>query len=56
MVESRRPLSELAGGMQHYPQVLVNIRVQERRDVTQVPQVASAIADVESTLGDQGVR
>lgn len=54
MVESRRPLSELAGGMQHYPQVLVNIRVQERRDVTQVPQVASAIADVESTLGDQG--
>jgi phosphoglucosamine mutase len=54
MVESRRPLSELAAGMQHYPQVLVNIRVQERRDVTQVPQVASAIADVESTLGDQG--
>ncbi len=54
MVESGRPLSELAGGMQHYPQVLVNIRVQERRDVTQVPQVASAIADVESTLGDQG--
>ena len=40
--------------MEHYPQVLLNIRVQERRDVTVLPLVASAIADVESTLGDQG--
>jgi phosphoglucosamine mutase len=54
MVESGRTLSDLAGTMSRFPQVLVNVRVQERRDVTTDALVASATADVESVLGDRG--
>ncbi|MEO2169476.1 MAG: phosphoglucosamine mutase [bacterium] len=54
MVESGRTLSDLAGTMSRFPQVLVNVRVQERRDVTTDALVASATADAESVLGDRG--
>lgn len=54
LVDTGRPLSELAGTMSRFPQVLVNVRVAERRDVTADPLVAAAIGDVESALGDRG--
>ncbi|MFP6663528.1 MAG: phosphoglucosamine mutase [Deltaproteobacteria bacterium] len=54
MVESGRTLSDLAARMPRFPQVLVNVRVQERRDVTTDTLVASAIRDVEAVLGDRG--
>jgi phosphoglucosamine mutase len=54
MVESGRPLSELAAAMPRFPQVLVNVRVQERRDVTTDVLVASAIREVENVLGERG--
>lgn len=54
LVDTGRPLSELAGTMSRFPQVLVNVRVAERRDVTADPLVAAAIGDVESVLGDRG--
>jgi phosphoglucosamine mutase len=54
MAETGRPLSELAGAMTRYPQVLVNVPVRERRDVTGDRRVAEAIADVERHLGDRG--
>ena len=40
--------------MTRFPQVLVNVRVAERRDFTSLGPVAAAIKDVESTLGDRG--
>jgi len=36
------------------PQVLVNVRVAERRELTEVPQVQKAIAAAERLLGDSG--
>jgi phosphoglucosamine mutase len=49
-----RTLSSLAAQLVRYPQVLVNVRVRERRDLATVPAVADAIAGVESRLAGQG--
>jgi phosphoglucosamine mutase len=49
-----RPLSSLAAQLVTYPQVLVNVRVRERRDLASVPAVADAIAGVEARLAGQG--
>ena len=53
-VEAGRPMSELAASMPRFPQVLVNVRVKERRDVTADARVAGAIRDIETGLGDRG--
>jgi len=49
-----KPLSELAEVMIPLPQVLVNARVRERKDIMTLPSVAKAIRDVEQKLGDEG--
>ncbi len=54
MAESGRELADLAGELTMYPQVLVNVRVRERRDVTQVPAIADAIARVDAAMAGQG--
>lgn len=54
MRRSGKPLSELATVMIPLPQVLVNIRVRERKDIMAIPAVANAIANVEKKLGDEG--
>ncbi len=51
---SGRTLSELAEVMIALPQVLLNVRVAERRDLAEFPQVQQAIADIEAKLGDSG--
>jgi phosphoglucosamine mutase len=53
VVETSRPLSELAAVMTRLPQVLVNVRVAGRIDLTTGP-VAATIAEVERELGDDG--
>jgi phosphoglucosamine mutase len=37
-----------------FPQVLLNLRVRERRDWMTIPEAAQAIADVEARLGGRG--
>ena len=54
MVESGRELADLAGELTMYPQVLVNVRVRERKDVTAVPEIAEAIARVNTAMNGQG--
>jgi len=49
-----KPLSELASVMTALPQVLVNVRVRERRNVKELPEVRDLIAAVESRLADNG--
>ncbi len=51
---SGRSLSELAEVMIPLPQVLVNVRVAEKRDVMEIPSVASLISAVEEKLGQEG--
>jgi len=54
MASTGRTLSSLAAQLVTYPQVLVNVRVRERRDLATVPAVADAIAGVESRLAGHG--
>ena len=47
-------LSELALVMEPLPQVLVNVRLAEKTDIMQVPEVAKAVARVEDRLKGEG--
>ncbi|MBI5441998.1 MAG: phosphoglucosamine mutase [Deltaproteobacteria bacterium] len=54
MVESGKPLSELAKVMTAVPQVLLNVKVRERRPLASLPQVTAEVAAVERELGSAG--
>jgi phosphoglucosamine mutase len=49
-----RELADLATDLTTYPQVLKNVRVREKRELTDVPAVAAAMARVEGRLADKG--
>ena len=50
----QRPLSELAQVMQRLPQVLLNLKVPEKRPLSSLPLASAAMADVEAKLGKDG--
>jgi phosphoglucosamine mutase len=54
MAETGRELSDLAAELVAYPQVLVNVRVREKKDLHAVPEIAAAMARVEAHLSGQG--
>ena len=54
MAETGRALADLASDLKTYPQVLVNVRVKERRNLRELPPVAAAMATVEQSLAGQG--
>ena len=54
MAETNRELADLAGELVTYPQVLVNVRVREKKDLHTVPAIAAAMASVEERLAGQG--
>src|SRR5262252_217244 len=54
MVEEGKPLSELAGTMTRYPQVLLNFAVARKRPFEEMTSVQKAIAKVERELGSEG--
>jgi phosphoglucosamine mutase len=47
-------LADLAAGLVNYPQVLVNVPVRERIELSTVPAIADAMARVGRRLSDQG--
>ncbi|MBW4054834.1 MAG: phosphoglucosamine mutase [Proteobacteria bacterium] len=54
MRRENKQLSELAEIMIPLPQVLCNTRVQEKRDILTISDVAAKIKDVEGKLGNEG--
>jgi len=54
MKTTGKSLSELAKCMTIYPQVLVNVRVKERRDLSTLPKVKQHIARLEKKLDGTG--
>jgi phosphoglucosamine mutase len=54
MKRTGQPLSELAAGMPHYPQVMVNVRVQERTDPSKSAAIQAAVQSAERQLGASG--
>jgi phosphoglucosamine mutase len=54
MRSAGRPLSELAAVMNVFPQILINIPVNEKPDIETVAEIQDMIGQVETRLGDEG--
>jgi phosphoglucosamine mutase len=54
MREGGAQLHELTAGFKRYPQVLVNVRVREKRDFAEVEEIARAARETEAHLGETG--
>ncbi len=54
MAEEGKPLSELASVMKTYPQILLNVRVREKKDLGSIPAVTKALKAVEEKLRNRG--
>ena len=54
MAATGHPLANLASEMTAYPQVLMNLRVKEKVDLSRVPAVAAVLQSVESRLEGSG--
>jgi len=54
MQERKQPLGDLAGGFQRYPQLLLNVRVREKRPFEELPSVQLAAREVEESLNGRG--
>jgi phosphoglucosamine mutase len=54
MAESGRTLASLAADLVTYPQVLVNVRVRQKRPLDSDPGIAAVISKVEKALEGQG--
>jgi phosphoglucosamine mutase len=54
MLESGKPLSELRKVMTRYPQVLVNLKVREKKPLEGLVDVSKLITKVEKSLGQEG--
>jgi phosphoglucosamine mutase len=54
IADTGRELSDLASQLVTYPQVLVNVRVKQKRELHSVPAIASIMDRVEARLGNEG--
>ena len=54
MKQTDKPLSELATCMKTYPQILVNVKVKERRDLESIPEIAKRMSEIEKKLDGTG--
>lgn len=54
MGDTGRPLSDLARVMTVYPQILMNVPVASRPDISTIPAIRESIEEVERRLGDRG--
>lgn len=54
MLESKAPLSELLKEITIYPQLMVNVKVHNKKAVKDDPIVMEAVAEVEKKLGNDG--
>ena len=54
LLATGRELADLAGEFIAYPQILLNVRVPERVDLSTLPGVVRVMAEVEGRLGERG--
>jgi phosphoglucosamine mutase len=54
MAETGRELADLASELVTYPQVLINVKVREKKDLRSVPEIKAALDRVEDRLAGQG--
>ncbi len=54
MRQKERDLDELALIMESFPQVLYNVEVREKRAISEFPEIAKRVREIEQTLGSSG--
>jgi len=54
MQEQGKKLSELTIGLKRFPQILLNVKVKEKRDFEQVAEIERVKSEVEQELGQRG--
>ena len=54
VVEQGKTLQELAAGMKKYPMLLINVRVAEKPDLDNHPEIQAALKEAEAELADTG--
>ncbi len=54
MVQEGKKLSELSRAMQSYPQVLLNVKVKEKKDLNSLPSVTAALNAIKRKLKNRG--
>lgn len=54
MIEKKKTLAELTSEIEVYPQLLINVRVKDKAEAQNDPDVQKAVKEVEEALGDQG--
>jgi len=54
LVSMHGRLESLVTGLKDYPQVIVNVKVHSKPPIETLPEVARALAEAESALGDNG--
>lgn len=54
MFENKKTLSEITAGFTKFPQILVNVKVKEKRPFEEVEQIVDAANQVEAELGKEG--
>ncbi len=54
LVNQQVSLREAKSGMSKYPQILINVPIQERIDLDSTPEIQQAVQDAEADLADTG--
>ncbi len=54
MVENKKTLAQLTADIEVYPQLLINVRVTDKKAAQEDLDVQAAVKEVETTLGDEG--
>jgi phosphoglucosamine mutase len=54
MLKENKPLSELAKMVTIYPQVLINVKVKTKPEISKIPGIVEIIEKTEKELGDNG--
>jgi phosphoglucosamine mutase len=54
MKQKERPLDEMAKVMEPLPQVLHNVKVKEKKNLSDFPEIEKRIREIEKTLGQSG--
>jgi phosphoglucosamine mutase len=54
LVSMKGSLELLVAGLKDYPQVIVNVKVKSKPPLQSLPEVAEALANAETTLGENG--
>ncbi len=54
MLQEDKPLSTLARAFERVPQILVNVKVDRKPPLTELPRVSKLIQEAEKKLGEDG--